>query len=202
MPLVRKDTTGLTTAPGATTDGLRSASADERFAAARDMAGQAAAVPALAAALASESDPRVREAILTGLARVGDSRAAEVIIPLIGSGDASVRTAALDALRLMPQAVTEHLGGLLKDPDPDIRLLACELARNLPGPVATRLMGELLREEDQENVCASALDVLAEVGGPEALPVLALCQARFAETPFLAFALRVTTDRINAKPPS
>ena len=202
MPLIRKDPPSAAPA-GAPDDALRAlatGTTDARFAAARSLSGRPEAVASLGQALAAEQDDRVREAILTALSRVGSAESAQVIMPLIRSDDASVRTAALDALRLMPDAVAEHLAGLLADGDADVRLLACELARHLPGPLATRLICDLLDHEAEPNVCAAALDVLAEAGGPEALPVLTRCQDRFADIPFLSFAIRVAADRIRAKP--
>ena len=78
---------------------------------------------------------------------------------------------------------------LLGDGDADVRILSCELARTLPGPEATRTAVHAARRANSEaNVCAAAIDVLAEVGGPEALPALAaLRSSGFATTPFLAF---------------
>ena len=70
---------------------------------------------------------------------------------------------------------------LLADPDADIRLLTCELARALPATEATPLLCALLDRDAEPNVCAAAVDVLAEVGGPEALPALARCAERFPD---------------------
>jgi HEAT repeat protein len=204
VPLIRKDPVPVYTSAVSSdspVEQLRSDSADARFAAARNLSGQPEAAAALGAALAIEQDPQVREAILTALARVGNGESVEIIAPLIRSDYASVRTGALDALRLIPDAVGAHLTTLLADADPDVRLLACELARQLPELLATRLMSGLLQNEPEPNVCAAALDVLAEVGGSEALPVLAECRARFADVPFLEFAIRVAGDRIRSKPP-
>ena len=202
MPLIRKDPApaGPAAELGDAMRVLTSGSSDARFTAARALSGNPEAVPALGQALTSEQDGRVREAILTALSRVGTAQAAQMIMPLIRSEDASVRTGALDALRLMPDAVAGHLAELLADSDADVRLLACELARQLPGPLATRLICDFLDHETEPNVCAAALDVLAEAGGTEALPVLARCQDRFADIPFLSFATRVAADRIRAKP--
>ena len=61
-------------------------------------------VAVLAAALSRESDPRVREAIFTGLARIATAESAAAVLPYLRSDDAGLRTAALDALRAMPQA--------------------------------------------------------------------------------------------------
>ena len=57
---------------------------------------------------------------------------------------------------------------------------------------------EILATESQANVCAAAVEVLAEVGGPELLPALAECAARFPDDPFLAFAVQVASERIGS----
>lgn len=198
MPLIRK-TSDTTSSRPAGSNALRDGATDARWAAARALTAPAD-VDALSAALKTEQDPRVREAILTSLTRIGDTPSAQAVIPLIRSEDASVRTAALDSLRAMPQGVGDSLSGLLADPDPDVRLLACELVRALPSARATRLLCDLIQDDVEANVCAAAIDVLAEVGGPDALPALDRCAARFPDEPFLVFAIRVAGDRISAQP--
>jgi len=200
MPLIRKPSGNTPPpAPLSSVADLQSASADARWAAARSLTGEAD-VPALAAALVVEGDTRVREAILTSLTRIGSVAAAEAVAPHIRSDDASLRTAVLDALHAMPDAVAAGLPGLLEDTDADVRLLACELVRAIPGAEPTRLLCDLLDREVEPNVSAAAIEVLAEVGGPEALPALARCADRFADLPFLAFSVRVAAERIGAKP--
>jgi HEAT repeat protein len=198
MPLIRKPA-GAQPPPAQPPGDLRSSSADERWQAARHSAGPAD-VAALAQALAVEPDERVREAILTSLARIATPAAAQAVAPYIRSDDAGLRTAALDAMRAMPQAVIASLPGLLADADADVRLLACEVVRELPGPQASQMLGELLEREAEANVCGAAIEVLAEVGGPEVLPALARCEARFADQPFLVFSSRVAAERIGARP--
>ncbi|MFZ3326051.1 MAG: hypothetical protein WA231_09235 [Methylocella sp.] len=51
------------------------------------------------------------------------------------------------------------------------------------------------------NVCAAAVDVLAEIGDVQALPTLWRCAARFPNDPFLAFAIKVAADRLRANAP-
>ena len=199
MPLIRKPSGSTPALPGPSAAGLRNPAPDTRWTAARSLS-QPADVPALAEALDREDDVRVREAILTSLARIGDAAAAEAVATHIRSDDASLRTAALDALHAMPQAVAASLPGLLADADADVRLLACELVRLMPGAAPTRLLCELLDREGEANVSAAAIEVLAEVGGPEALPALARCAERFAGLPFLAFSARIAAERIGAKP--
>jgi HEAT repeat protein len=194
MPFVRRPPppAEAPTAPTSLTEG----NSDQRWAAVRAAADRRDGVPLLAAALAQESDARVREAIFTGLARIATAESAAAVVPYLGSDDASLRGGAIDALRAMPQACRPHLARLLADPDADVRLLSCELARVLPQGEASRLLCDLLERESEKNVCASAIEVLAEVGGPEALPVLARCAERFAADPFVTFSVKVATDRI------
>jgi HEAT repeat protein len=202
VPLVKRTGTSPAEAPAPDLSGLTDGTDDERWSAARDLSGRADAVEALNAALSREHEPRVREAILTSLARVGTPRSAEAMLPMIRSDDASQRTGALDALRLMPAALDAHLAGLLADPDPDVRLLACDLARELPSAAASDMLCALLITEGEANVAAAAVDVLAEVGGPGALPGLEACAARFADVLFLAFAVKVAIERIGGHAPT
>jgi HEAT repeat protein len=199
MPLVRKPPAPVklpTVDAALAFEALEKGTDDERWAAARVVPELPGGVAALGRALGSENDKRVREAILTSLARAGSGESVEALLPFLRSDEAHLRTGALDALSAMKGAVGPYLSGLLRDEDADVRLLACELARNLPEDAAERLLCALLDKESEANVCAAALEVLAEVGGPEALPALARCAERFRDTPFLDFSIKVTADRI------
>ena len=177
---------------------LGSASADERWAAARAAAEVPDSAAALAAALPQESDARVREAMFTSLTRIGTRDSIAGMLPLLRSDNAALRTGALDAMGSSVIATRELLPQLLKDPDVDVRILSCELARSLPSEDASRILAALLAAETEVNVCAAAIEVLAEVGNQTALPALAQCAQRFSQTPFLTFAIQLATDRITA----
>lgn len=198
MPLIRKDAAGAPP-PAQAFDrrgDLTSADTEARWNAARLLAKDPSSVAALGAALAVESEPRVREALFTSLAHIQTPEAVAAILPHIRSPDAAVRAGALDALGAIPQAAESELPKLLADPDPDVRLLVCDIVRRLPGPVATRLLCNLLEREDQANVCGAAVEALSEVGDETALPVLAACAARFSAEPFLAFSIEVARRRM------
>jgi HEAT repeat protein len=178
--------------------GLGSANPDDRWAAARAAAELPDSAAALAAALPRESDPRVREAMFTSLTRIGTRDSIAGMLPLLRGDDSALRTGALDALRASVIATHELLPDLLNDPDVDVRILSCELARSLPGEEANRILCALLAGETEVNVCAAAIEVLAEVGNQTALPTLAQCGQRFSQIPFLTFAIDLATDRITA----
>jgi HEAT repeat protein len=202
MPLIRKPqppAEPASPAPLANPAGLSDLSSsndDVRWAAARSAPGQDGAVQALGAALHSESNPRVREAIFTALARIGTSQSVDLILPLLRSDQAELRSKALDALHLMKDALRHYVPGLLADQDPDVRILACELSRNLPDSETSKQLCHLLLTETEVNVCASAVEVLAETGDRDAVAVLSTCRARFHATPFLDFSIKLAIDRI------
>jgi len=201
MPLVRKPTGPSGPAPDASSvlGNLVSGDASVRWSAARAAAEVPGAVMTLAAALRNESDARVREAMFTSLARIGTSESADLLISFLRSDSANLRAGALDSLRIMIAGMRDLLPRLLGDRDVDIRILSCELARSLPSAEATTLLCTLLSGEPEVNVCAAAIDVLAEVGGPAALPALAACAQKFPDNAFLGFAIKTATDRIRSQ---
>jgi HEAT repeat protein len=198
MPLIRKTRdeavkSADTTAPA---PGLTDASPDARWAAARAAADRPEAVSDLAQALARESDAQVREAIFTALARIASSESVLAVLPYVRSDNANLRTGALDTLRAMPELTKPHMPALLADPDSDVRLLACDLARVMTGDEVPQLLCRLVKADSQANVCAAAVEVLAEIGSADAIPSLAQCAARFPDDPFLRFAIEAATGRL------
>jgi HEAT repeat protein len=198
MPLVRRDPTaspppsqGAQGDLGSHIAALSGQDAEARWSAARALGGRPDAVPALAAALGAEQVPRVREAIMTALMRIGNAASVMALLPYLRSQDAGLRAAATEALQAMSGAVMPFMTSLFGDGDSDVRLLATELARNMPAAEATHLLCSLLEHEQHPNVCAAAVEVLAEVGTHDAIPALEACAGRFAGTPFLPFAVSI-----------
>lgn len=201
MPLVRKPTASSTPGRPSRAEvlaGLGSASPAERWAAARSAAEVPDSASGLAAALPKETEPHVREAMFTSLVRIGTRESLLSLLPMLHTDDAALRMGALDALRSSEAIVREVLPALLQDPDADVRIVSCELARALTSDEASRVLCAVLTDEPEVNVCAAAIEVLAEVGTPAALPALAQCAQRFAQAPFVTFAVKVAVDRITA----
>lgn len=176
---------------------LSSPDAEIRWSAARALGIHREAVSALAAALGVEQIARVREAIMTALMRIGDEASVKVLLPYLRSQDAGLRAAAVEALQALPDAISPFLETLLADDDSDVRLLATELARNMPAADATHVLCRLLEQEQHPNVCGAAIEVLAEVGTRDAIPALQLCAARFSKIPFLSFAVSTAIARVS-----
>ena len=199
MPLIRKDASPPPAAPTDAFAALTSSKSEYRWSAARQLAKDPKNARLLGSALASETDPRVREALFTSLAHIQTAEAVEAILPHLRSDDAAIRAGALDALNAMPAAAESYIYKLLGDPDSDVRLLACDVVRRLPGPVANRHLCELLEREILPNVCGAAVEALSEVGDATALPVLQRCAERFAAEEFLLFSIRIASDRIGGE---
>ena len=204
MPLVRKNAPESRELPhGGQRDALKAlteGNSEERWMAARALGDMPGGSEALGRALSTEADGRVREAIFSSLLRIGGPGGVDAVLPFLRSDDASLRTGALDTLKAMAGVAAPRLAELLDDPDPDVRLLACEVVRELPPAQASAMLCELLEDEQQVNVCGAAVEALAEVGGPDASPVLTRCAARFASEPFLMFAIRTALSRIAPAP--
>jgi HEAT repeat protein len=187
---------------------LRTGTPDERWAAARAFANISTTsemidgTRALGDAIKTETDPRVREAIFTSLVRLGSRESVDAVVPCLGVDDANLRMGALDALRAMIAVANAVLPDLLRDPDADIRVISCDLARELPSAEATSLLCDLLVREPEPNVCAAAVDVLADIGEAASLPYLEQCSQRFRDATFLTFAVKVAIARIVAERPA
>jgi HEAT repeat protein len=204
MPFVKREGPALAATAHSVEDSVASHIAaldrpdpDVRWRAARALGGHAHAVPALASALSAEQVPRVREAIVTALVRIGDQASVKALLPSLRSQNADQRAVAVEALQSLPDAILPFMPSLLADTDADVRILATELARNMSPADANRVLCDLLWHERHPNVCAAAIEVLAEVGIRDAVPALEACARRFADTPFLLFAASTAIARIS-----
>jgi HEAT repeat protein len=170
---------------------------DQRRAAARDLvAFRDEAVPALAARLQAETSPSVRAAILTTLSQIDTAEAAAAITPLLASQNAPWRTTAIDALRTMPQAAAGTAQDLLRDPDPDVRIMATEVLRVCTDARVPHWLADVLTHDEDQNVCAAALDVLADIGTADVLDAVAVLPDRFPANAFLRFACAAAATRL------
>jgi HEAT repeat protein len=205
MPLVRKPPSGPLGSSATATDSatvlgaLARGTDDERWSAARAAASLPGSVPALGEALATEKNLRVREAVLTSLARIATPESVQTVLPLLRSDDAVVRREGSDALLAMKDAAWPQLEALLQDDDANVRILACGLVRDMPNEKAVLLYCGLIDSEPEANVCAAAVEALAEIAGPEALPALTRCAERFRQTPFLTFSIQLVVDRLRSQ---
>lgn len=164
--------------------------------AALDLADNPDVVDQLCSSLVAEAASPVRLALLDVLLPQADARVADALIAMLRHADASVRSEAVGALQQLPDLVSDRMGALLGDEDPDVRIMAVDVLRLLPHADAPLWLGSLLETETHANVVGVAVDRLAEIGGPDHLAVLLDVRERFADEPYLSFAVDFVIDRI------
>jgi len=134
--------------------------------------------------------------ILTTLVRNGGVAAARSVLDLLRSDDAGLRNAAIETLQEMGEAVTPLIEELLADPDSDVRIFAMNILISLNSPRVPEIALKVIASDPHVNVCAAAVDVLAEAGRPEMAGALRDVANRFPDQPFLAFSVRAALKRI------
>jgi len=164
--------------------------------AARDLAIHPDAVPELCQHLARERDLSVREVMFTTLGCLGGDDVIDGLVPLLRSEDANLRNGAIEVLAELPEEVGPHIEVLLRDADADVRIFTLNLMNDLRHPQVGQWLANVLTHDPHVNVVAAALEVLAEVGTPQAAHAPQLARQRFADDPFIGFAADLAQQRI------
>lgn len=163
---------------------------------ARDLADWPGHSAALVARLAHEPEASVREVIFTTLTALGDPVAVAGMAACLRSEEAGLRREAIEALQLLPSAVAPIMSSLLHDADPDVRIFAVNVLESLRHPDVEAWLLEVIEHDPHLNVCATAVDLLGEVGSAAARAPLTRLRARFADQPYIAFATDLALSRI------
>lgn len=178
---------------------LSAASPTARRWAARDLVGHPGAAPALIARLELEPDSAVREAIMTSLTEIGDAVTVQGLVKCLRSEDASLRNEAIEAMKHLPDTVAPVMAGLLADPEPDVRIFAVNVLESLRHPDVEQWLIEVISEDAHINVCATAVDLLGEVGTEAAVTPLEALKLRFPDEPYIEFAADLALRRIRSE---
>jgi HEAT repeat protein len=175
---------------------LNNPSAVTRRWAARDLVECPDSSVALVARLGVETEPSVREVILTTLTRLGDGVAVAGLVQSMRSEDAALRNEAIEAMKQLPDAVAPIMRNLLNDESSDMRIFAVNILESLKHPDVELWLREVIDNDAHVNVCATAVDLLGEVGSQEALESLRHLKQRFAAEPYIQFAADLAIKRI------
>ena len=165
--------------------------------AARDLAEHPQATAALIDRLKREDDASVREAILTSLTRLGDQTAVAGLVECLRSDDAALRNEVIEAMKELPDEVAPIMNGLLRDADSDVRIFAVNILESLRHPRVEEWLIEVIEQDPHVNVCATAVDLLGEVGSTAARQTLEQLTSRFPGEPYIRFAAELALKRIN-----
>jgi HEAT repeat protein len=182
-------------------DGLLAALADPdatvRRWAARDLAAHPQAARLLAERLPLETDAAVRDAILASLTAIGNTNAVSGLARCLRSEDVALRNAAIEAMKSMPEAVPSIMARLLDDSDPDVRIFAVNILESLRHPKVEEWLLAVIGADPHVNVCATAVDLLGEVGTSRSAGALHALTARFPDEPYIAFAAELALKRLD-----
>ncbi|PIF89713.1 HEAT repeat protein [Acidovorax sp. 62] len=146
--------------------------------------------------LPHEQDDSVREVILTTLVRIGDATAVDALVECLRSEDAALRNESVEALKQLPDAVAPLMRQLLADEDSDVRIFAVNVLESLRHPSVEAWLIDVIANDAHINVCATAVDLLGEVGSSSAVQPLNQLKARFAHEPYIQFAANLALKRI------
>lgn len=171
---------------------------EARRRAALDLGLEADGGAALVARVGVETDPTVRDAILTQIAKLDTPEVAAGLLPYLGSDDAPLRNAVVSALAAMPASVPAFVPSLLADPDPDVRILSIMVVAGLRVPQVEAWLCQLIESDDHANVVAAAVSELVPLAGPEAIAVLESAPSRFPGDPFLAYTVSSAVARLRS----
>lgn len=164
--------------------------------AARDLVDYPHADAALAERLLLEQELSVREVILTSLTRLGSPVAIHALLGCLRSQDAGLRNEAIVCMQQLPAEVAPIMQQLLACDDADLRIFAVNILGALCHPQVEAWLVHVLQHDAHVNVCAAALDLLAEVGTRQSRAAIGLVRQRFADQPYIQFAADLALTRI------
>lgn len=202
MPLIQAqtfdapaDNAGIAAVFGSCADALASRAADVRSAAAREI-DPVSNCALLVAHISFEPDTRVRDIVIDRLVGTRDIEVARPLLGLVRSDNIGLRNAVVAALPLLGEALLPELQSLLDDADPAVRIAAVNVLQGMRGQRVVDLALAAVKDDLHVNVCAAAVDILAEAGGPDAVAPLRALVKRFPDVPFIAVAVAVAIKRI------
>jgi len=169
----------------------------ERRWAARDIVNCPGATLMLLDQLEDETDLTVRQVILSSLTRLGDAEAVEGLVACLRSEDASLRNEAIEAMKHLPKEVAPIMATVLNDPDPDVRIFAVNILESLCHDDVEQWLISVIQDDEHINVCATAVDLLGEVGSEASIDALTALKQRFDEEPYIQFAADLAIKRIS-----
>lgn len=165
----------------------RSADADERQAAATELAATPEENLDVLFELLGDKDWRVRKTVVEGLISEPEEGVVERLIESLRDGsNAGRRNSATEALVRIGESTIAPIVSVLSDEtDPDVRLSLINLLGDLRNDQGFVTLQSLLRQESDVNLASAAATSLGRYRRPEALP--ALIEALERDEPWLRF---------------
>lgn len=154
------------------------------------------AAAALMSRLKREENTAVREAILNTLLRLHDPSIGSGLAECLRSEDAALRNDVIEAFKQMGDEVAPILRSLLDDPDPDVRIFVVNILNSERRSDVEQWLIEVIERDAHVNVCATAVDLVCEVGTEASIDPLLRLKSRFAHEAYIQFAANLALKRI------
>jgi HEAT repeat protein len=154
------------------------------------------AATALVSRLKREENTAVREAILNSLLRMHHPSIGSGLADCLRSEDAALRNDVIEAFKQMGDEAAPILRSLLADSDPDVRIFVVNILNSERHPDVEQWLIEVIERDAHVNVCATAVDLLCEVGTDAAIDPLLHLKSRFAHEGYIQFAADLALKRI------
>ena len=154
------------------------------------------AATALVNRLKREENTAVREAILNTLLRLHDPSIGSGLAECLRSEDAALRNDVIEAFKQLGDEVAPILRSLLADQDPDVRIFVVNILNSERHPDVEQWLIEVIERDAHVNVCATAVDLLCEVGTEASIDPLFRLKARFAHEAYIQFAADLALKRV------
>jgi HEAT repeat protein len=175
---------------------LQGPDASVRRRAAADLAHCANATSCLLERLQQEPLESVRQVIITSLTRIGSEQALLGLSGCLRSENVPLRNNAIEAIKQMPEKMAPVLEQLLLDSDADVRIFAVNILETLRHEQLEPWLIRIISHDQHINVICSALDLLCEMGGHQALPALQDLKIRYPEEGYIQFTCDLAIHRI------
>ncbi len=136
------------------------------------------------------------ETWMGGRIDLADPAALQDFVTAIENADAAMRSRLAGNLKTRSLDLAPLLGLLLTHREANLRLFGIGLLEFRRVPDVEQQLIDLIERDEDLRVCASALDLLCEVGTEAALEPLEHLKARFAPDAYIQFAVALAIDRI------
>lgn len=147
-------------------------------------------VRSLYSCLLREKAKAVQEAILLSLCSIGLPEVVDVGCEMLKNENACIRRMGVEILSCLGNEAIPALGQLLKDPDPDTRLMVLSALAEANSPDVAPLLRDVIRNDGDVNVVAAAVECLAGLGqlSEQDSQIIKEAALRFNE-PFLKYTV-------------
>jgi len=151
----------------------------------------------------SEPDVRLQQVFMNHLIPGLQKEELVLLLDQLSSDEASLRNQIIDGLsqvskQQQKELLLPELQKRLQEGDRDTRILTLNLLTWLEDPELLPAVEQLLEQEEDVNVCMTALDALPALQADPELPVLDRVAERFQEEPYASFALKAIRKELVA----